>query len=291
MRTPDPALVEAISEELAQPVLPEVAEFAAQLGARPGVAAVLFYGSCLQKRTTEGLLDFYVLTDAPGAYGEGALRAWAGRRLPPNVYQERSGDLRAKVAVAAVKVFRARMSPARHDTTFWARFSQRAAIVWARDDAARAAAAAAVAAAVETGAVWAARLAPETTGPDAWRALYAATYGAELRVESAGRGGDIVSADEARFARLWPLTAGARAENRPHKAARAWAVRRRIGKVLNALRLIKAAFTFKGGLDYAIWKVERHSGRKVDISPWQRRWPLLGAPTVFLKLLLDRRLR
>ena len=47
-------------------------------------------------------------------------------------------------------------------------------------------------------------------GLTAWRALFTETYTIEIRPERKGRGGDIVGADEERFAALWPLTAPAR---------------------------------------------------------------------------------
>ena len=56
----------------------------------------------------------------------------------------------------------------------------------------------------------------------------------------------------------------------------AWAVRRVQGKLLNFLRLIKASLTFDGGVDYLLWKIERHSGIKEEVSPLTRRYPLIG---------------
>ena len=38
------------------------------------------------------------------------------------------------------------------------------------------------------------------------------------------------------------------------------------GKLLHVLRLMKATTTFKGGADYILWKVERHSGVRVEVS-------------------------
>lgn len=260
LRAPDPALTAFIERELARPVLPEVAAFAAHLAARPGVTAVLFYGSCLQRETTEGMLDFYVLAAGDKPYGQGPAITRAGAVLPPNVYPETFSDLRAKAAVTTPPAFRARMAPGGLDTTFWARFSQRAALVWARDDAARAQAAEAVAAAVETAAVWAARLAPSETGAAAWRALFARTYRVEIRVERPGRAADIVAADEARFETLWALTAPARAAA-PRPAPLAWPARWLAGKGFHIARLAKAAFTFEGGPAYLLWKIRRHRRR------------------------------
>lgn len=258
---PDAALTAFIAEELARPVLPEVAAFAAHLAERPGVAAVLFYGSCLQRGTLEGMLDFYVLTDQPGAWGESAALACAGRRLPPNVYPLKFNGIRAKAAVVPVDVFRERMRADRLDTTFWARFCQRVALVWARDEAMRREAEIAVATAAETAAIWAARLAPGLEGPAAWRALFAKTYKVEIRVEGPGRAADIVGRDEARFAALWPLTAPARAKA-PPPAPFAWPARWSAGKVLHISRLAKAAFTFEGGPRYLLWKIQRHRKKR-----------------------------
>ena len=41
------------------------------------------------------------------------------------------------------------------------------------------------------------------------------------------------------------------------------------------MRLVKALFTFEGGLDYIAWKLERHSGQVVEIPERVRRRPLL----------------
>lgn len=255
-RQPSPMLVSFIAEEFAQPTLAEAQAFAAHLAERPGAAAVLFYGSCLQRGTTEGVLDFYVLTEG-GDWGQGALAAAAGRLLPPNVYVEEFDGLKAKVAVVRLADFRARCGLATVDTTFWARFCQRAALLWARDEAVRGEVEAAVAAAVETAATWAARLAPGTEGADAWRALFWRTYTVEIRPERRGRGGAIVDVDADRFARLWDLTAPARKAAPPARPG-AWRARWWLGKALHIGRLAKGAFTYKGGARYLLWKIRRH---------------------------------
>jgi hypothetical protein len=57
-----------------------------------------------------------------------------------------------------------------------------------------------------------------------------------------------------------------------------------VGKLLNLARLVKAAFTFQGGLDYVLWKVKRHSGVEIQVTDWQRRHPVLAAPSLAWKL-------
>ena len=69
-------------------------------------------------------------------------------------------------------------------------------------------------------------------------------------------------------------------------AAKAWRRFRRRGKWLSIIRLAKAATTFAGGADYLAWKINRHAGTQIEIRPWQRRWPILGALILLPRLFL-----
>ena len=53
------------------------------------------------------------------------------------------------------------------------------------------------------------------------------------------------------------------------------------GKPLNILRLLRAAWTFDGATRYALWKIERHSGYRIEPTAVQRRHPLLAAPALY----------
>ena len=55
--------------------------------------------------------------------------------------------------------------------------------------------------------------------------------------------------------------------------------------MLTVVRLLKANLTFAGGIDYLAWKINRHAGTSIDIKPWQRRWPIIGAVTLLPRLL------
>ncbi|MDX1412048.1 MAG: hypothetical protein R3351_07810, partial [Nitrospirales bacterium] len=63
-----------------------------------------------------------------------------------------------------------------------------------------------------------------------------------------------------------------------------WFLRTMQGKVLSVLRLLKAAFTFQGGADYIVWKIERHSGVKIELTPAQRRHPIITGIATFWRL-------
>jgi hypothetical protein len=300
-------LATLLAAELEQPAPAGAQALAAELARRGGkaTAAVLYYGSTLRTASLDGVLDFYVLLDDVGAWPGSAVAHLANRCLPPNVgyfeFEHEQQVLRAKFAIIATTQFARRVQVDSLDTTIWARFCQPSLCVWSRSPADANAVVSLVAGAVITAASWAARLGPhQAAAVDFWRALFARTYQAELRVEKSGRPQDIVDKDAARYARLLSLAwqaAGighalhgddtlapviSAAERR--RAKRHWAWRERCGRPLNILRLLKAAMTFDGAMDYVIWKIERHRGVRIEVAPWQRRFPLLAAPALYWKL-------
>jgi hypothetical protein len=294
------ALADRIAERLDARVDPAVATFGQALAEAAGARAVLFYGSNLRTGSLDGVLDFYILL--PGSQ-ESAI--W-----PRVSYHERPHDgvtLRAKVATMTLATFARAAGGDLADTTIWARFVQPSALVWAADDAARAEVTSAIAAAATTAARLAAALGPGSGGAEAfWRALFRATYSAEFRVEKSGRENDILAVNTDHFAGLLPLALAAAGidpgehgetftpQLAPAERARIlgwWKRRRRLGKPLNLLRLVKASTTFEGAARYAAWKIERHTGMPVRLTPWRERFPLLAAPRVLWDLWLYRRQR
>ncbi|MEM7709997.1 MAG: hypothetical protein AAF264_04465 [Pseudomonadota bacterium] len=285
---------------LARRVMPEAHAMAAHLAASgEGVDAVLFYGSCLRDETAEGVLDFYLLVDDYRVFHGDRSAAWANRVLPPTVrFVERNG-VAAKVAVISTRAFARRMRPGSRDTTLWARFCQPVALVWVRDGVMRDRVAVAMADAQATAAGWGRALGAETYPPAAlWETLFQNTYRAELRVE---KGGDRARAIYAKAADHFDaITApaldragrmGAWDWRSPDAAQRAWRRRVWVGKPLNLVRVVKGAFTFDGAADYIAWKIERHSGRALNLTGFQRRHPLLAAPRILWRLLRDRVVR
>lgn len=300
-------LKEAVSAELAAlaEMVPEpVRQCAARLAARGGgsVDGILFYGSALRGGDLDGVLDFYVIVDNLSGWGIGPLVGFASRLLPPYVEFAEidvEGRLyRAKVAVLDLRQFARLVRPDGLNTTIWARFSQPVALVWCRDGRARAAISDLVAEAVRSAAGWAHTLGPdEGSAEDFWRALFAKTYRAELRVERHdGRAASIVATGGERYGRMllraW-TESGLGFRNVDGKLARAapaprpfrgWWLRALAGKPLNLARLVKAAFTFTGGPAYLAWKIERHSGVRLELTPWQHRHPVLAAPALLWRL-------
>ena len=287
-----------IEAALDAPMHDGVRAFAAELGREAGALAVLFYGSNLRTGSLDGVLDFYVLL--PGAQRE---RIW-----PRVSYREREHDgaiLRAKIATMSLEQFHRAASGRSRDTTIWARFVQPSALAWSRGKDAREAVVAAIAAAARTAGRLAAALGPrEGAAADYWRALFRATYRAELRVEKPGREDSILSVNAPHFDGLLPLAWKAQGiaferhgetlaprlgEGERREVLRWWTLRRRLGKPLNIARLLKASTTFEGAARYAAWKVERHTGVAVELTPWRERHPVLAAPGVLFKVWRHRR--
>ena len=273
-----------IDRELRQPVQPEAMAFADVLRARFGDAmrAVLFYGSCLRSRDAAGVLDFYVLVDSYRPLYRARISALFNRLLPPNVYFLSTATMpavAAKVAVISLDQFARRMHAQSLDTTLWARFAQPAALVYAADDEVRRKIIAALLSANATAVAWARRFAPDAANPRTlWATLFWNTYNAELRTERGSRGVQVYDTDPERYETVTEALAAT------PPARGAWALRRVAGKLLSVLRLTKAAFTFSGAADYVAYKLERHTGVPLELTPWQRRHPLLAAPVLLARL-------
>ncbi|MGA0604745.1 hypothetical protein ACO2Q0_01990 [Phenylobacterium sp. VNQ135] len=283
-----------LAEELARPLPEPVGAFAAALADRSRDVAVLYYGSTLRTGDLSGLLDFYVLTKRPHRTGfHGAVE----RVLWPEVSYHEFGGLKAKVATLPLSVFRRAAEGRTLDTTIWTRFVQPAAIAWSGGEEAEVAAA--VAEAVKTASRYAAALGPQQGRAEAyWTALFRQTYAAEFRVESPERADTVLGSNADRFARLLPMAwraAGVEFSEMAgtywpkKKGLPGWAVRSALGKPLNLARLAKAAFTFDGAAKYAAYKIEKHTGVALEVTPFRERHPILAAPGVLWTLRKTRK--
>lgn len=265
-----------VAESLAVEVADDVramADHVRGLFAQDAVAAVLGYGSCLRGvSTSDSLIDFYVLVHKAGQVSDSAVSAQACKLLPPNVYYAEMAygeqTLRTKFAVVDIDTFGRWVGRSVRNPYFWARFSQPCALVWSAGEKDRDTVIAHITGAVRTMYGHCRGLG---AGDDVWERGLVATYRTELRAEGPARAGEIVArnADYYRsIAKLFDDVEPVRAQ---------WFLRRVQGKAFSVLRLLKASFTFAGGADYLAWKISRHSGVKVELTPWQRRHPLLAA--------------
>jgi hypothetical protein len=275
-----------------------------------GVAAVLFYGSCLRQPELTGsqdsVHDFFVLVERYRDVFRNPMLSIANWLLPPNVFYVelpwRERKLRAKYAIVSMRQLRRRVQPRAFHPYFWARFAQPMRLAFSRNEAAAAATVGLLAQSVVT---LLSRTLPLMAGSPSsqalWTRSFRETFQTELRAErperahliyerdharydaitgpalrrlgmpAAGGGGDTgIEMPSSRWSRLW--------------ANQAWRLRRWIGKLLAVLRLIKGALTFEGAVPYILWKIERHSGVRAELTEWQAQHPVLSTPVVAWRL-------
>jgi len=284
------------------------------------VAAVLFYGSCLRRGDARGVVDFYVLVDRYRPVHRSALAAALAWLLPPNVFylEIESGArvLRTKYAVVSSRDFARLASGRALDCRVWSRFCQPVRLAYARDAAVAASVCSAVAAATCSALRWMLAWLPgegaerRVTSEALWLRGFRETYRAELRGEQQASidalyrtqrthfDAVLASGLEALQARgeLEILEAGSPVVvrvpgQRLKRARRRWPLRRRLSKSLAMLGQLKTPLTFEGWAPYALWKLERHSGVHIALSPRQRRHPLLFGWPVILRILREGLLR
>lgn len=278
-------------------------------------AAVLFYGSCLRSGDpAAGIADFYVVVRSYRQAGMGRFAASANWLLPPNVfYLEtplRGHVLRAKYAIVREDQFVQGCCGSWILPYLWGRFAQPSHVAWAADQSTMAKMEHCLAAARQ---VFLRRCTAALEGrfntAQLWQEALLMSYRTELRAEQKDKIRSLVEADPEYYAHhtpndlaqlpwVSPLNAGSKNSEEPlmyqqwfqlnppqlHQAQRKWRLRQLLGKLTSVFRLFKSLFTFAGAVDYAIWKIQRHSGRRVDVPAWARRYPWIGGWVVLWRL-------
>ncbi len=273
-----------------------------------GVAAVLFYGSWLRSgRVDEGIADLYLLVDDYKVAFNSRLQALMNRLLPPNVfylelpYEGRT--LRAKYAVLTLDDF-AKGTGTWFHSYIWGRFAQPSGLVYARDAESSAQVQDSLTRALYTFVGRALPQVPEIFTPrELWCIGLGLSYRCELRSEKPGTAVRLYDAApdyyeavttealKAQELAVEPVAGRGPGSYRtliPRREKRlntlGWHLRKVQGKVLSALRLLKALLTFDNGLDYILWKIERHSGARIEPGPSLRRFPALAVCVTFWRL-------
>lgn len=289
-----------VAQGITREVDPAVRAFAERLAGGAGALAAIFYGSNLRTGELDGVLDYYLLLPGPPENG-----MWP--RVSYHEWTFEGAELRAKVAAMSLAKFVEAAGGSLLDTTIWARFVQPSALVWCKDDFTREAVAAAIADASVVSARLATAIGPASgSEKEYWTALFEATYAAEFRMETTSRARSILELNASHFDGLLPLALDAAGIGHapsgtlitptlsaPERRAtrRWWRSRRLAGKPLNLLRLVRAASTFEGAARYAAWKIERHTGVPVEVTPWREKHPVLAAPGVLFSVWRARQKR
>lgn len=303
-------LVARMATDLAEPPPPGLEPLIAALDERfdSSLRAVVLYGSCRRNADVrDGLVDLMAVVtgyrDAHGRGPFGQLTSMFNALLPPNVYYLEAGPVKDRVRCKFIVVSEAtlrRRTGGGLDAYFWARFAQPCRLVHAANDEAARRVAECRAAAARTFASQARTLGNgELDDRGFWIRAVQATYGCELRPEPAGSAAVLVDRDPAFWQDVSAITLPElpgitavdsdryRIETRgPDRVAGRlrWLLRSGWGKTLNVLRLLKAAGTFTNGIDYLVWKIERHSGIRVEPTERMRRHPRIAGLILLARL-------
>ncbi len=279
------ALLDLIKEETAQAVSADVAALCDVLKTKGNIAAILFYGSGLWKTgQNDAMYDFYVLVDHTKDVEKRPLQATFGRLLPPNVYvlQTNQGDrtVRCKYALMTQDQFANATLGKSLTPQIWARFAQPSRLVFVRDADTRIRTLESLAQAVIT---FHRKILPLTADHADTRTIWLTglhhTYGAELRAEKPERTQALYTANEKSFKMrtsfCLPVLNSVPRNVKIKKLENI--LIKPLLKLITFVRLMKATTTFDGAVDYALWKIERQSGVKMQATDFQRRHPLIAA--------------
>jgi hypothetical protein len=314
--SPPADLLEQIKAQCALPMPAELDCIVQALHARLGdaVVALLVYGSCLRSGDlSDGLVDFYALVDSYAHAHPNPLQRLANAWLPPTVIligapAPDGRKLNAKCAILSLQDFEAGTGTW-FQSYLWGRFAQPARLVYFKDsDTQRRVHVALAQAVISLLEHCMSNLPDRFDSSVLWERSLSLTYRSELRPESADRPRQLVRHDLNYYSRITlaaapavkHLQACADAEDSyrnlcpaatRRRDERLWTLRRVQGRTLNVARLVKSFFTFENGIDYLIWKLERHLGEPVAVTPRLRRFPLVFGWPLLWRLLKNRRLR
>ncbi len=237
------------------------------------VDAILLYGSFL-RGVADAMPDLYVLLS--GWPAKPRLHRWLGVALPPNVLNlpfDNETGRRAKVSVLTTTQLLRAVTGDRHPY-FWARFAQPCQRLHCRDQD--------VAAQLDFVSVRSAQrlmdeVAPHPSPDDPatfWMATFERTYAAELRSEGPSKHEAIYAANQEYYDQLFHER---HANATSRRGSLAWPLVQTVGKLFSSLRIVKSTLTFDDAVDFMLWKLERHSGVRLEPTERQRRYPLLFA--------------
>ncbi|MGD2039166.1 MAG: hypothetical protein PVH28_14845 [Desulfobacterales bacterium] len=304
-------LTDQIYRQISQPVPPAIKTLSDTLLATYGkaVEAILFYGSCLRTGDDRGgLVDLYVIVDRYGSAEPRRILAALNKLLPPNVFYLEvpfeNRVVRAKYAMLSLTDFKHGASGRCFHSYIWGRFAQPVGLLYARNKQVIQDLELILTQAVLT---FATRVLPQVastfTARDFWRKGLELSYRAELRAERPEKLARLLEATPdyyeqiTRFAMAavsLPVDMKVDGNSACYKATIPkrlrfktrldWFVRRWQGKLLSVLRLLKGLLTFHGGVDYILWKIERHSGERIEVPPHLVRYPLIATCIIFWRL-------
>ena len=278
-------LTNLISQETSTAVSDDVKKLSAAIRQRGNPSCILFYGSGLWKKPdNDTIYDFYVLVDQLRDFEKRKFSKFLGAIIPPNVYymEVKDGDkvLRCKYALIRTDHFIKSAVGKTFTPQIWARFAQPARIIYSCDGTTTVKINNCLAQSVIHFHRITLPLTPSNANSrEIWLRGLKETYKAELRSERLERTQTLFNANAESFIRrselVTPLLQNIKRGSK--YASILSQIKRPFQKTIAFIRLMKATATFEGSVDYALYKIERQSGIRLEATDFQRRYPLIAA--------------
>ena len=326
--SPDLQLYDALTWGLNHPVAADSAELASFLARSlgPSTVAVIHYGSRAQGRKprADSAYDFFVIVDnyraayeslaaAVGtSYSPGVATALA-HVLPPNVISvtDPASGLRAKCCVISLADFKRACSARAKDHFVQGRLFQFVVIAWKRDEQEATDVGRAIAEARGETFNWGRPSLPERFTVDQYvHAVLGRSLEGEIRPEVGDHAATLAAAQQEALRAIYSpmleilasqglLTVEPGATDPAARVYRQrvlptaferWRVRWyfRRSKARTTARLLKHVVLYEGWLDYIVRKIERSGDTKIELTPREKRWPLIFLWPRFFRYLRDR---
>ncbi|MBC7788939.1 MAG: hypothetical protein H7Z74_03245 [Anaerolineae bacterium] len=317
----NPALLEALSYGLDSPPTPETLRLVAYIAKVFGSStiAIIHYGSHAQQSGAkpESAHDFFVIVDryAPAyrsfraAIGHGFRASTAivlARVLPPNVVRLSlpHQPLQGKCAVLSLAHLQDLTSPRSLDHFTQGRLFQHVQLVWTRDAESRGAVREALVNVRAGTFAWGRPYLPGNFDVESYfRILLETSFAGEIRPEANDRVAQLLAAQRDTMLRVYTellqhlaasriVVQAGKVYSQIEQPSRMDRLRVRMyfkrSKARATLRWFKHVALYDNWLDYIVQKIARRAGQTIELTPLERRWPLLFLWPRAVRFLMSR---
>ena len=271
----------------------------------PGrVLGVFMYGSVLSAvtKSATSFPDFFVVTDGyRGVFKKFLhwLLAWV---LPPHIYHLNApSGAHCKYNLVSIAQFRRQCSAKADDIYILGRFGKRVALIWSRDQQAADELCECCFQAARAVALWTARgLSEPLTGERFARDCLNLSYRGETRVEAGSKVEKLFQAERDYYLAVYPRLAALDDRLRPllevsadgqitprpsrwRRLRQRWFLKK--SRIRGIARWPKFLITVEGWVDILLAKIERTKGIRIELTPRERKYPLIFGWKYFFRLL------
>ncbi|UCD83893.1 MAG: hypothetical protein JSU92_11485 [Deltaproteobacteria bacterium] len=272
--------------------------------------AVILYGSCLSEKTRSptSIYDFYLLVDSYWGFYRNKLHALLNYFLPPNSYNLKTTDedqnpLLCKYCVISLKSLKKETSPVAKDIYHFGRFAKRVGIIWVKNEQIKQELLDCLLNAIRTNILYVVPTLPDDfILKDFIIQALSLSYQGETRIEKENKIEEFYGAEKEFYTWIYGTLLDHHLDQhslikdpagtyrfRQEVPQRESGRKRTEGFLKKSRRRFisrwpKHIFTYRDYIDYLLAKVERSRGIKIELTPIERRFPLIFGWKHFYRL-------